>query len=249
MRDDLIITDDELKGVKPDAALADKARALLKQQTEFWEMAKSGYKSLSDVEVKKLDLGGLEIKVQYNPARIKSSSAKVDKKSIAERPCFLCSENLPEGQKALAYKNYLILVNPFPIFPEHFTIPKLDHVPQRIQDNFEDMLDLTKQLGKYYRLFYNGPKCGASAPDHFHFQAGLKSFMPLDKEYDRIIKDKAEVFYESQKLKVVGVSYELGKFISFESSAKKELVKWFNKFYEIFQKSQRSKRRTDAQYP
>lgn len=236
MREDLIIREKEIKKFTSEENLADKARALLKHQTANWELAKNGYESLKGVKVKKIFLDKLQPKVQFNPGRIKSSSAKVDKKSIAERPCFLCADNLPADQKALAYKNYLILVNPFPIFPEHFTIPKIDHVPQLIQDNFEDMLDLTMQLGKYYTLFYNGPKCGASAPDHFHFQAGLKSFMPLDDEYENLINSEGEIFFDSQKIKVAGVNYELGKFISFEASGKKEAVRWFNRFYDILQK-------------
>ena len=121
------------------------------------------------------------MKVQFNPGRYISTSAKVDEKSINDRKCFLCPANLPEEQKGILYEEeYLILGNPFPIFPEHFTIPNINHVPQQIKNNFPLMLKLTKDLSKHYVVLYNGPKCGASAPDHFHFQAGTKNFMPIE---------------------------------------------------------------------
>jgi hypothetical protein len=120
--------------------------------------------------------------VQFNPARIASSAAKVDPQSIRERKCFLCSDNRPSEQKGVPFKEqYTILINPYPIFPRHLTIPALAHTPQRIAFRFDDMLDLAQQLDDYI-VFYNGPKCGASAPDHFHFQAGNKGFLPIEND-------------------------------------------------------------------
>lgn len=156
---------------------------LLTNQLASWEMARNNYAALSGVRVKELNVNGIPYKVQFNPARIISSGAKVDTKSIKARKCFLCSANLPPEQKGVPFEgHYNILVNPFPIFPRHLTIPETEHVEQRIASRFTDMLDLAQALSEY-TIFYNGPKCGASAPDHAHFQAGNKGFMPIEKDW------------------------------------------------------------------
>ena len=144
-------------------------------------MAKGNFEALGGVEVKDLDVDGMHIKVQFNPARIVSSSAKVDAKSLKERKCFLCGANRPEVQRGIEWGpdgKYIILINPFPIFPRHLTIPDQRHVDQLVVDRIEDMMDLAGQLDEY-TVFYNGPKCGASAPDHMHFQAGNSDFLTI----------------------------------------------------------------------
>jgi len=157
---------------------------LFDEQLANWKLARENYNSLKQVEVKTLFVDGQEYKVQFNPARIISSAAYVDVQSIRERKCFLCAENRPPEQKGISFKDrYTILVNPFPIFQRHLTIPAKEHTPQQIASRFEDMLDLAQQLDNYV-IFYNGPKCGASAPDHFHFQAGNKGFLPVEKNRD-----------------------------------------------------------------
>ena len=156
---------------------------LLTGQLASWETARNNYAALSGVRVKELNVNGIPYKVQFNPARIVSSGAKVDAKSILERKCFLCPANLPPVQKGIPFGgHYNILVNPFPIFPRHLTVPELAHTPQRIATRFTDMLELAEALTDY-TIFYNGPKCGASAPDHAHFQAGNKGFMPIEKDW------------------------------------------------------------------
>ena len=156
---------------------------LLTEQLASWETARNNYAALSGVQVKELNVNGTLYKVQFNPARIVSSGAKVDAKSIKERKCFLCPANLPAVQKGIPFEgHYNILVNPFPIFPRHLTVPETAHVAQRIAPRFGDMLDLARQLTDY-TIFYNGPKCGASAPDHAHFQAGNKGFMPIEQDW------------------------------------------------------------------
>lgn len=156
---------------------------LLTGQLASWETARNNYAALSGVRVKELNVNGILYKVQFNPARIVSSGAKVDAKSILERKCFLCPANLPPVQKGIPFGgHYNILVNPFPIFPRHLTVPELAHTPQRIATRFTDMLELAEALTDY-TIFYNGPKCGASAPDHAHFQAGNKGFMPIEKDW------------------------------------------------------------------
>lgn len=163
---------------------------LLTRQLASWETAHNNYASLSGVQVKELNVNGIPYKVQFNPTRIVSSGAKVDARSIKERKCFLCPANLPPEQEGIPFGgHYLILVNPFPIFPRHLTIPEEAHLDQRIASRFGDMLDLARQLTDY-TIFYNGPRCGASAPDHAHFQAGNKGFMPIEQDWRRQIAGK-----------------------------------------------------------
>jgi ATP adenylyltransferase/5',5'''-P-1,P-4-tetraphosphate phosphorylase II len=169
------------------ADFGDRARALHLQQRATWALAARGYASLAEVQLRSFSLNGSTIRVQFNPGRLRSSSAKVDAQSIQERPCFLCLENLPDEQRSVPYGDgYMLLVNPFPIFPEHFTIPSLNHEPQRIENALIAFLDLARDLGPRYTAFYNGPRCGASAPDHLHFQAGTSGFMPMDGEFSRL---------------------------------------------------------------
>jgi hypothetical protein len=156
---------------------------LFEEQICNWEMARNNYATLEQAKIKTFELNGCEYRVQFNPARIISSSAKVDEQSIRERKCFLCRPHLPPEQKAILFKEqYLILVNPYPIFPRHLTIPACSHRPQRLLSSAEDLLDLARELDDYL-IFYNGPRCGASAPDHFHFQAGSKGFLPIEKDW------------------------------------------------------------------
>lgn len=156
---------------------------LLAEQLTAWPTARDNYAALSGVHVKELAVDGIPYRVQFNPARIVSSGAKVDARSIRERKCFLCPAHLPPEQKGIPFgEHYRILVNPFPIFPRHLTIPEVEHVPQRIASRFADMLELARVLTEY-TVFYNGPRCGASAPDHAHFQAGNKGFMPIEQTW------------------------------------------------------------------
>lgn len=156
---------------------------LIEEQLTDWGLAAANYKALNQVKTKTFEVGGCTYNVQFNPARITSSAAKVDSKSIQERKCFLCPANLPPEQKGVPFKeDYNILVNPFPIFPRHLTIPDVKHIDQRILTRIADMLELAEALDDFI-IFYNGPKCGASAPDHMHFQAGNKGFLPIEKEW------------------------------------------------------------------
>jgi len=171
---------------------------LINEQLTSWETARNNYEALSTVKVKELDVNGVPYKVQFNPARIVSSGAKVDAKTIKERKCFLCPANLPAVQKGVSFKeHYNILVNPFPIFPRHLTIPEQAHVDQRIASRMEDMLDLAQALTDYV-IFYNGPKCGASAPDHFHLQGVLKKDVPLIIQYPQL-KEGSQLLQQEEK--------------------------------------------------
>lgn len=153
--------------------------SFIASQIAEWPQAAGNFEALKGVKVKEVELPGWTVKVQFNPARIVSSSAKVDAKSLKERKCFLCAENRPSVQRGIDWGGkYTILINPFPIFPRHLTIPDRTHTDQLIADRIADMMQLASELADY-TVFYNGPKCGASAPDHMHFQAGNSDFLTL----------------------------------------------------------------------
>lgn len=156
---------------------------LFESQFSEWSLASENYRQLEDVRVRKVPFNGYDIFVQFNPGRITSSAAKVDARSIEARPCFLCEKNRPPEQRGISFKGgYQILINPFPIFPRHLTIVSEHHTPQRIAGSFPDMLTMAEALPGYV-IFYNGPQCGASAPDHLHFQAGSRGFLPAEQDF------------------------------------------------------------------
>ena len=159
------------------------------RQLRLWPEALRRYRDLSDVQTKELHVGQLTLAAQWNPARIRSTGASITKEALDKRPCFLCPENRPKEQisEALFTPNSSLLVNPYPILPMHFTLPTQDHQPQRIRPLYGTMLSL---LTKYEELtvLYNGPKCGASAPDHAHLQAGSTGILPLQKEWPRLAR-------------------------------------------------------------
>jgi hypothetical protein len=165
-------------------------------------MAKGFHDALGGVQEKSITVSGSTVRVQFNPARIVSSAAKVDSESIQARKCFLCEANLPAEQKGLPFgTGYLMLCNPFLIFPEHLTVPHLTHTDQRISGRVGDMLALAEELSEYV-IFYNGPQCGASAPDHFHFQAGNKGFLPLETDLQTIVTQSGEEVIQSDTIDV-----------------------------------------------
>ncbi|MCX5814405.1 MAG: DUF4922 domain-containing protein [Proteobacteria bacterium] len=156
---------------------------LLSEQKDTWPDCRQGYAYLENIAVREIACNGFIIRVQHNPGRIKSTLADVEEKGIKERPCFLCLNNLPEEQKGIIYRNeYLILCNPAPVFPSHFTICHKEHRPQSITEHIDALLQLMVDLGSAWTVLYNGPKCGASAPDHLHFQAVRSGQMPIEKE-------------------------------------------------------------------
>lgn len=163
--------------------LQTSALQLVDLQLLQWPLAKQNYSGLKKVMVKTIAFDGFEVNVQYNPERMRSSAANVDAKAISERSCFLCDNNLPTAQARLPWgEGYQLLLNPYPIFEKHFTIPTFTHTPQLLVNRIGHMLDLVMELPDFV-LFYNGARCGASAPDHFHFQAGLKGLLPIEADY------------------------------------------------------------------
>ncbi len=212
------------------------AKTLLKHQKENWELVNKNFAALDNIKIKKFSFSNYYIKAQFNPSRIISSSANVDKKSIQKRPCFLCSNNLPETQKGINYKNkFILLCNPYPIFKEHLTIPHKDHIPQQIKDYFFDMLKITYDLKDNFFVFYNGPKCGASAPDHLHFQAGLKNSTPLESYYLELLKFSKVLINESD-LKLLKLNSGFLNYLYLQSNNIEKIEKNFIKIYDALQK-------------
>ena len=172
------------------------------RQLEKWEEARHRFRDLKHVELRQLSD---QVKLQWNPARIVSTGAKIDKKAIGERPCFLCDKNRPKAQMAkLIDDRFQLLVNPFPILPIHFTIPARKHQPQAILDNYGEMnrfLSLHSEL----IVFYNGPKCGASAPDHLHFQAGASGILPLQTNWQRLSRNLTDIILLNDEEKIAVV--------------------------------------------
>ena len=152
---------------------------LLENQRKNWPLLRTGEEWLGQTLSKILYQNRSHIIVQANPGRRKSTQAKVDPASISERPCFLCVENLPKEERGIAFGPFVLLPNPYPILPRHLTIPIREHQPQKIYGQIENMLKLTHALGSEMLVYYNGARGGASAPDHFHFQACSAHGVPL----------------------------------------------------------------------
>ena len=156
---------------------------LLSEQKKVWQELREGYESLENVRERNLSCRGFSVRLQHNPRRIKSSTAVVGEKNLKERQCFLCMDHLPEGQKGIQYKgDYLILGNPMPVFSSHYTVSHIDHRLQAIDEHIGTFLQLMANFGSGWTVLYNGPKCGASAPDHLHFQVAPSGQMPIEKE-------------------------------------------------------------------
>jgi len=218
---------------------SDKIDELFSTQLRDWELAKVNYGQLEKVRTRKIDFGTFEVFVQFNPERIRSSAAKVDSKSIGARPCFLCEKNRLPEQRGVRFENRLtILVNPFPIFSRHLTIPSELHTDQRIRNNFDTMLSLAKALSSFI-IFYNGPQCGASAPDHFHFQAGNQGFIPIEKDF-RNRKHSVPLSIESGIEIWQWIRYLRG-IITLKGDDRKKLVKAFDRFLDRLSEVQSDK--------
>ena len=199
-------------------------------------MAEKNYKALEAVQVKSFDMEGFSIRAQFNPARIVSTGAKVDARSLKERKCFLCPENLPVEQERLPFGfRHLVLCNPYPIFPQHFTIPTRKHSPQLILPQWNDFLELTRRLAPF-TVFYNGPRSGASVksnPDTADipiifltalnsttdivkgFQAGASDFIskPFNKE-ELIIRVTHQISLVAAKRIILNKTEELQRIIA-----------------------------------
>ena len=168
-------------------------RAFFTHQLDTWDEIRQRYEALKHVGLKQLG----HRQLQYNPARMVSTGAQIDRQTIAQRACFLCEKNRPEEQLTIDLgDDFELMVNPFPVLPMHFTIVWKTHVPQTILENYTEIHRLLELFPELF-VFYNGPMSGASAPDHMHLQAGIGQELPLmtvlrklEKEQQVLIKQE-----------------------------------------------------------
>ncbi len=190
------------------------------RQLEVWTDARHRFRDLKHVETRQFSD---QLKLQWNPARIVSTGAKIDKKTLGERPCFLCDKNRPKEQMSKQIdEKFHLLVNPFPILPVHFTIPARKHQPQLIYKNYGEMHRFIS-LHSDLMVFYNGPKCGASAPDHLHFQAGTNGILPLQTNWQRLSRNLTDIISlnDEEKISVV-LDFIVPAFVIISKSAESD---------------------------
>ena len=213
--------------------IQNKIELFFQSQIKEWDLLKQNYNSLNNLNTKKILIDSEEITLQHNPCRVKSTNAKIDESSIKKRACFLCEENLPLQQaKYPINKEFHLLCNPYPIFKNHYTIPLIKHNKQEINSYLIQYIDIIKKLENYV-VFYNGPKCGASAPDHMHFQAiphnSISLFNFCKKQ---VLKNNSKhILYSSKTIKCFESA--LSKFIYLESRDLSEIINSFRFLYNI----------------
>lgn len=212
-----------------------QAIELQSRQMATWPLAAKNHRALESAQVRSFDMGGFTVKVQFNPARILSSGAKVDTKSIRERRCFLCPDHLPAEQGRLAFgSRYLLLTNPYPIFQQHFTIPSVEHARQQIADRFNDLLEIARCLDRF-TIFYNGPKCGASAPDHAHFQAVTRSVMPMDYEMEQQLQLYGQTVWQEPDGSIRALTHYLRNGFVIRAHSQETADRLFRKIYRVLE--------------
>ena len=202
------------------------------RQMEQWQLARDNFRNLHNIEQRSLTIGNTTLRVQHNPARIVSTGAKIDKKSIEKRPCFLCKKNRPDEQMAkIIDKNFEILVNPYPILPVHFTIPMISHQPQSIYHNYSEIHHILQDYPELM-VFYNGPKCGASAPDHCHFQAGCNGILPIQTGWQKYSRSLVEVYSTSEGDSISDISEYPSPALLIKSHSQKADAELFKLVYK-----------------
>lgn len=176
----------QLRSGNDDTAADSSLQRFFNRQLETWDDARKRFRDLQNVLTRQLTCDNTVLKVQFNPARMVSTGAKIDKASLAKRPCFLCEANRPKEQMTRHIDSaFSLLVNPFPILPTHFTIPLRKHKRQEVAGYYGEIYKLLN-LFPELMVFYNGARCGASAPDHAHFQAGTSGILPLQTDWPRL---------------------------------------------------------------
>jgi SpoIID/LytB domain protein len=208
-------------------------KLLFKHQLDSWSLAAKNYADLKNIFTKELILDGLRFRVQCNPARLLSSSANISKEALQKRPCFLCKKNRPKEQEGFDFNDsgFTVLVNPFPVFPHHYTVTA-GHQPQLLQGHFGTMLDLAREMNDCV-IFYNGPRCGASAPDHLHFQAGSKGLMPIESDYKSWRETHVSEIQTTEAVRVFSLKGMLRGGWLLESADKEGLIRISNHLLEL----------------
>jgi len=221
-----VISRTELEEFGETLSLSDQAIALVNQQKANWSLAHENYHQLDQVRTKSFRIENSRIDCQFNPQRIRSSTADTSPEGILSRSWFLCSGNRPVFQKGIPFgTGFIILTNPYPIFPFHLTIAHLKHCPQQIEDHLEPFLDLSVALEKF-TVLYNGPRCGASAPDHLHFQAGVRNYCPLEELFDNMDDLPAEMVVDRDPVRIFTMESFARRFLILRSENKECLIHW-----------------------
>lgn len=207
---------------------ASEVAVFFDKQLECWEDARLRFEGLKGIKTKTLSFGGTVLNAQFNPSRIVSTGAKVDKNSIAKRACFLCEKNRPEQQIMLPAfgGQYQVLVNPFPILDGHLTIPAKEHTGQSLNGRYRDLCEIANSL-QGYLAFYNGSKCGASAPDHLHFQAGRRGNIPIERDWAKY-ENKLQPVFTDGLFRIAGYACPV---LAIVASNVDESTKVFEKLY------------------
>src|SRR5262244_3588938 len=229
-----VIGIEELRPYLPDESgpnFRGLVEGLAEQQLATWPMLRDAVEGLARVEYKRLRVRGSEVLAQFNPQRIVSTAAKVDAAAIKQRPCFLCAENLPPEERGVAFgEDFVALYNPFPVLPRHLVITSRRHIPQTIEGNFGTLLDLALNLGEEFFVIYNGAACGASAPDHLHFQSCERERLPIIREIGswarRILSNDSRI--ETFALK----DYRLNALIA-RGNDREALIEWFDRAVKL----------------
>lgn len=217
------------------------------KQLKCWKEVDTRFEQLKNVQTRNLTLGNVSLAAQFNPARIISTGAKVDKRSISKRPCFLCDNNRPKEQINLPVEEkYQILINPFPILPKHITITSRFHEPQNIGERYHTLVNIAKSLSDFV-VFYNGPASGASAPDHMHFQAGARGVMPLEKDWNKYSLDSKALHTPDNATDGEGI-YEITGYacpaVAIIANSEKRSTYLFSKLYSVL-----NGKPCEAEYP
>ncbi len=210
--------------------------SFIREELKNFHLAQENYKALSGVIERTIEMDEYSFILQFNPQRIRSSTARTDIQTIRERKCFLCKENRPAEQKSIHYPlGYEILLNPYPIFPLHLTVPDCSHVEQHISEKMADMLNLAKDFPDFV-IFYNGPQSGASAPDHMHFQMSGKGFLPLERDIKGFPGKK--VWKETASGSFYSMEHYTRKMLLLESKDKEYLLMVWKKILSSLKKVQ-----------
>ncbi|MGW8314320.1 MAG: DUF4922 domain-containing protein [Bacteroidales bacterium] len=218
--------------------LQEKATALFEDQKISWPMLGTNWNLLKEVRVRELRFGDFLIRLQFNPKRIVSSAARVDRDAIEKRACFLCPQHRPPEEKSVWFgRKYEIMCNPFPIFQKHFTIARREHTPQVIRPEFEAFLGLSRELPDLV-VFYNAPACGASAPDHMHFQAGNRGLMPIESDLEQLSRNCGILLVDDERMKITAIRDGLRNFFLLESDSEKELGHAFGLIFDFMARYQ-----------
>jgi galactose-1-phosphate uridylyltransferase len=194
--------------------MVNEIELLFENQIQTWPFLARGIEGLKRAQTRAVRVDWFDVHIRHIPHRVASTTAAVDAESISKRPCFLCAGNLYPEQRGLAFNaDYTIYCNPFPIVERHLTIVQRSHVIQRIEGEFGTMLDIAKAVPDYF-VIYNGPECGASAPDHMHFQAGSRVLFPIERDLagsrDVAIRNYARnvfLFRDSDRSRLVSTVY------------------------------------------